>query len=85
AQGVLTHILPSIHYIHPPLQIQPHHQSFKSLQKPLHILHQTLLTPLKDNPLQQILPQPNEFHPNLHQPLLQHDNPHFKSRQLTQQ
>ncbi|MCG2178854.1 nucleotide exchange factor GrpE [Staphylococcus epidermidis] len=85
AQGVLTDILPSIDNIERALQIQGDDESFKSLQKGVQMVHESLLRALKDNGLEEILAEGKEFDPNLHQAVVQDDNPDFKSGEVTQE
>ena len=83
AQGVLTDILPSIDNIERALQIEGDDESFKSLQKGVQMVHESLLRALKDNGLEEILAEGKEFDPNLHQAVVQDDNPDFKSGEVT--
>ncbi|MBM6127958.1 nucleotide exchange factor GrpE [Staphylococcus epidermidis] len=85
AQGVLTDILPSIDNIERALQIEGDDESFKSLQKGVQMVHESLLRTLKDNGLEEILAEGKEFDPNLHQAVVQDDNPDFKSGEVTQE
>ncbi|MGZ9517865.1 nucleotide exchange factor GrpE [Staphylococcus epidermidis] len=85
AQGVLTDILPSIDNIERALQIEGNDESFKSLQKGVQMVHESLLRALKDNGLEEILAEGKEFDPNLHQAVVQDDNPDFKSGEVTQE
>ncbi|MCO6217965.1 nucleotide exchange factor GrpE [Staphylococcus epidermidis] len=85
AQGVLTDILPSIDNIERALQIEGDDESFKSLQKGVQMVHESLLRALKDNGLEEILAEGKEFDPNLHQAVVQDDNPDFKSGVVTQE
>ena len=85
AQGVLTDILPSIDNIERALQIEGDDESFKSLQKGVQMVHESLLRALKDNGLEEIQAEGQEFDPNLHQAVVQDDNPDFKSGEITQE
>lgn len=85
AQGVLTDILPSIDNIERALQIKGDDESFKSLQKGVQMVHESLLRALKDNGLEEIDAEGQEFDPNLHQAVVQDDNPDFKSGEITQE
>lgn len=85
AQGVLTDILPSIDNIERALQIEGDDESFKSLQKGVQMVHESLLRALKDNGLEEISAEGKEFDPNLHQAVVQDDNPDFKSGEVTQE
>lgn len=85
AQGVLTDILPSIDNIERALQIEGDDESFKSLQKGVQMVYESLLRALKDNGLEEIEAEGQEFDPNLHQAVVQDDNPDFKSGEITQE
>ena len=85
AQCVLTDILPSIDNIERALQIEGDDESFKSLQKGVQMVHESLLRALKDNGLEEIEAEGQEFDPNLHQAVVQDDNPDFKSGEITQE
>ena len=85
AQGALTDILPSIDNIERALQIEGDDESFKSLQKGVQMVHESLLRALKDNGLEEIQAEGQEFDPNLHQAVVQDDNPDFKSGEVTQE
>lgn len=85
AQGILTDILPSIDNIERALQIEGDDESFKSLQKGVQMVHESLLRALKDNGLEEIEAEGQEFDPNLHQAVVQDDNPDFKSGEITQE
>ncbi len=85
AQGVLTDILPSIDNIERALQIEGDDESFKSLQKGVQMVHESLLRALKDNGIEEIEAEGQEFDPNLHQAVVQDDNPDFKSGEITQE
>ena len=85
AQSVLTDILPSIDNIERALQIEGDDDSFKSLQKGVQMVHESLLKALKDNGLEEIVAEGEEFDPNLHQAVVQDDNPDFKSGEVTQE
>lgn len=85
AQNVLTDILPSIDNIERALQIEGDDDSFKSLQKGVQMVHESLLKALKDNGLEEIVAEGEEFDPNLHQAVVQDDNPDFKSGEVTQE
>ncbi len=49
------------------------------------MVHESLLRALKDNGLEEILAEGKEFDPNLHQAVVQDDNPDFKSGEVTQE
>ena len=85
SQRVLTDILPTIDNIERALQIEGDDESFKSLQKGVQMVHESLLRALKDNGLEEILAEGKEFDPNLHQAVVQDDNPDFKSGEVTQE
>ena len=54
SQRVLTDILPTIDNIERALQIEGDDESFKSLQKGVQMVHESLLRALKDNGLEEI-------------------------------
>ena len=49
------------------------------------MVHESLLRALKDNGLEEIQAEGQEFDPNLHQAVVQDDNPDFKSGEVTQE
>ena len=85
AQGVLTDILPTIDNIERALQIEGDNDSFKSLQKGVQMLHESLLRALKDNGLEEIESEGQSFDPNVHQAVVQDDNPEYESGVITQE
>ena len=85
SQRVLTDILPTIDNIERALQIEGDDESFKSLQKGVQMVHESLLRALKDNGLEEIESEGQAFDPNFHQAVVQDDNPDFKSGEVTQE
>ena len=85
AQPVLTDILPTIDNIERALQIEGDDESFKSLKKGVQMIHESLLRALKDNGLEGIESEGQEFDPNFHQAVVQDDNPDFNSGEITQE
>lgn len=85
SQRVLTDILPTIDNIERALQIEGDDESFKSLQKGVQMVHESLLRALKDNGLEEIESEGQAFDPNFHQAVFQDDNPDFKSGDITQE
>ncbi|GGG84237.1 nucleotide exchange factor GrpE [Staphylococcus pragensis] len=85
AQRVLTDILPTIDNIERALQIEGEDESFKSLQKGVQMVHESLLRALKENGLEEIESEGQEFDPNFHQAVVQDNNPDFKSGEITQE
>lgn len=85
SQRVLTDILPTIDNIERALQIEGDVESFKSLQKGVQMVHESLLRALKDNGLEEIESEGQAFDPNFHQAVVQDDNPDFKSGDITQE
>lgn len=85
AQGVLTDILPTIDNIERALQIEGDNDSFKSLQKGVQMVHESLLRSLKDNGLEEIESEGQSFDPNVHQAVVQDDNPEYESGVITQE
>lgn len=85
AQRVLTDILPAIDNIERALQIEGDDETFKSLQKGVQMVHESLINALKDNGLEVIKTKGEAFDPNIHQAVVQDDNPDFKSGEITQE
>ncbi|HHW5676270.1 TPA: nucleotide exchange factor GrpE [Staphylococcus aureus] len=85
AQRVLTDILPAIDNIERALQIEGDDETFKSLQKGVQIVHESLINALKDNGLEVIKTEGEAFDPNIHQAVVQDDNPDFESGEITQE
>ncbi|HHW5056951.1 TPA: nucleotide exchange factor GrpE [Staphylococcus aureus] len=85
AQRVLTDILPAIDNIERALQIEGDDETFKSLQKGVQMVHESLLNALKDNGLEVIKTEGEAFDPNIHQAVVQDDNPDFESGEITQE
>lgn len=85
AQRVLTDILPAIDNIERVLQIEGDDETFKSLQKGVQMVHESLINALKDNGLEVIKTEGEAFDPNIHQAVVQDDNPDFESGEITQE
>ncbi len=85
AQRVLTDILPAIDNIECALQIEGDDETFKSLQKGVQMVHESLINALKDNGLEVIKTEGEAFDPNIHQAVVQDDNPDFESGEITQE
>ncbi|HEE1566172.1 TPA: nucleotide exchange factor GrpE [Staphylococcus aureus] len=85
AQRVLTDILPAIDNIERALQIEGDDETFKSLQKGVQMVHESLINALKDNGLEVIKTEGEVFDPNIHQAVVQDDNPDFESGEITQE
>ncbi|HCV3710179.1 TPA: nucleotide exchange factor GrpE [Staphylococcus aureus] len=85
AQRVLTDILPAIDNIERALQIEGDDETFKSLQKGVQMVHESLINALKDNGLEVIKTEGEAFDPNIHQAVVQDDNPDFESGEITQE
>ncbi|MGX6620165.1 nucleotide exchange factor GrpE [Staphylococcus aureus] len=85
AQRVLTDILPAIDNIERALQIEGDDETFKSLQKGVQMVHESLINALKDNGLEVIETEGEAFDPNIHQAVVQDDNPDFESGEITQE
>ncbi|HDH4246232.1 TPA: nucleotide exchange factor GrpE [Staphylococcus aureus] len=85
AQRVLTDILPAIDNIERALQIEGDDETFKSLQKGVQMVHESLINALKDNGLEVIKTEGETFDPNIHQAVVQDDNPDFESGEITQE
>ncbi|HDA2674725.1 TPA: nucleotide exchange factor GrpE [Staphylococcus aureus] len=85
AQRVLTDIVPAIDNIERALQIEGDDETFKSLQKGVQMVHESLINALKDNGLEVIKTEGEAFDPNIHQAVVQDDNPDFESGEITQE
>ncbi|HCU8927386.1 nucleotide exchange factor GrpE [Staphylococcus aureus] len=85
AQRVLTDILPAIDNIERALQIEGDDETFKSLQKGVQMVHESLINALKDNGLEVIKTEGEVFDPNIHQAVVRDDNPDFESGEITQE
>ncbi|MDQ8602311.1 nucleotide exchange factor GrpE [Staphylococcus sp. FR179] len=85
AQRVLTDILPAIDNIERALQIEGDDETFKFLQKGVQMVHESLINALKDNGLEVIKTEGEAFDPNIHQAVVQDDNPDFESGEITQE
>ncbi|MBG1387624.1 nucleotide exchange factor GrpE [Staphylococcus aureus] len=85
AQRVLTDILQAIDNIERALQIEGDDETFKSLQKGVQMVHESLINALKDNGLEVIKTEGEAFDPNIHQAVVQDDNPDFESGEITQE
>ncbi|HGZ9937817.1 TPA: nucleotide exchange factor GrpE [Staphylococcus aureus] len=85
AQRVLTDILPAIDNVERALQIEGDDETFKSLQKGVQMVHESLINALKDNGLEVIKTEGEAFDPNIHQAVVQDDNPDFESGEITQE
>ncbi|HCX9062259.1 TPA: nucleotide exchange factor GrpE [Staphylococcus aureus] len=85
AQRVLTDILPAIDNIERALRIEGDDETFKSLQKGVQMVHESLINALKDNGLEVIKTEGEAFDPNIHQAVVQDDNPDFESGEITQE
>ncbi|HFQ2740182.1 TPA: nucleotide exchange factor GrpE [Staphylococcus aureus] len=85
AQRVLTDILPAIDNIERALQIEGDDETFKSLQKGVQMVHESLINALKDNGLEVIKTEGEAFDPNIHHAVVQDDNPDFESGEITQE
>lgn len=85
SQSVLTDILPAIDNIERALEIEGEDETFKSLQKGVQMVHESLINALKDNGLEVIKTEGEAFDPNIHQAVVQDNNPDFKSGEITQE
>ena len=85
AQDVLNDILPTIDNIERALQIEGEDEQFKSLQKGVEMVYESLLNALKNNGLEKIEAEGQQFDPKIHQAVVQDDNPDYESGQVTQE
>lgn len=85
AQDVLNEILPTIDNIERALQIEGENEQFQSLKKGVEMIHESLINALKENGLELIETEGHQFDPNIHQAVVQDDNPDFESGEITQE
>lgn len=85
AQGVLTDILPTIDNIERALQIEGDDESFKSLQKGVQMVYESLLRALEENGLEKIEALGQQFDPNFHQAVMQDSDDSYESGEVTQE
>ncbi|PTJ84935.1 nucleotide exchange factor GrpE [Staphylococcus succinus] len=85
AQDVLNDILPTIDNIERALQIDGEDEQFTSLKKGVEMVHESLINALKNNGLEKIETEGQQFDPNVHQAVVQDDNPDFESGEITQE
>lgn len=85
AQDVLNDILPTIDNIERALQIEGENEQFQSLKKGVEMVHESLINALKENGLELIETEGHQFDPNIHQAVVQDDNPDFESGEITQE
>ncbi|MGJ5700823.1 nucleotide exchange factor GrpE [Staphylococcus equorum] len=85
AQDVLNDILPTIDNIERALQIEGENEQFQSLKKGVEMIHESLINALKENGLELIETEGHQFDPNVHQAVVQDDNPDFESDEITQE
>ncbi|MDK9859087.1 nucleotide exchange factor GrpE [Staphylococcus equorum] len=85
AQDVLNDILPTIDNIERALQIEDENEQFQSLKKGVEMIHESLINALKENGLELIETEGHQFDPNVHQAVVQDDNPDFESGEITQE
>lgn len=85
SQDVLNDILPTLDNIERALQIDGEDEQFKSLKKGVEMVHESLLNALNNNGLEKIETEGQTFDPNVHQAVVQDDNPDFESGQITQE
>ncbi|MDG0842579.1 nucleotide exchange factor GrpE [Staphylococcus equorum] len=85
AQDVLNDILPTIDNIERALQIEGENEQFQSLKKGVEMIRESLISALKENGLEVIETEGHQFDPNVHQAVVQDDNPDFESGEITQE
>ncbi|PNZ47067.1 nucleotide exchange factor GrpE [Staphylococcus simulans] len=85
AQSVLTDILPTIDNIERALQIEGEDESFKSLQKGVQMVYESLLRALEENGLEKIEALGQQFDPNFHQAVMQDSDDSYESGEVTQE
>ncbi|WP_105992662.1 nucleotide exchange factor GrpE [Staphylococcus simulans] len=85
SQSVLTDILPTIDNIERALQIEGDDESFKSLQKGVQMVYESLLRALEENGLEKIQALGEQFDPNFHQAVMQDNDDSYESGAVTQE
>ncbi|ANQ64412.1 nucleotide exchange factor GrpE [Staphylococcus equorum] len=85
AQDVLNDILPTIDNIERALQIEGENEQFQSLKKGVEMIYESLINALKENGLELIETEGHQFDPNIHQAVVQDNNPDFESGEITQE
>lgn len=85
SQSVLSDILPTLDNFERALKIEGDDESFVSLKKGVEMVYESLLQALKNNGLERIKAEGEQFDPNYHQAVVQDDNPDFESGAITEE
>lgn len=85
SQSVLTDILPTLDNIDRALKLEGESEEFVSLKNGVQMVYDGLLKALKDNGLEEVEAYNQPFDPNVHQAVMQDNNPDFESGIVTEE
>nr|WP_263313131.1 nucleotide exchange factor GrpE [Mammaliicoccus sp. Marseille-Q6498] len=85
AQNVLTSVLPALDNMDRALKQEGDSEDYLTFKKGVQMVYDDLLKSLKDNGLEEIQSQNQKFDPNVHQAVMQDNNPDFESGVVTEE
>ena len=85
AQRVLTDVLPALDNMDRALKQEGESEDFLTFKKGVNMVYNDLLKSLKDNGLEEIESFNQPFDPNVHQAVMQDNNPDFESGVVTEE
>lgn len=85
AQRVLTDVLPALDNMDRALKQEGESEDFLTFKKGVDMVYNDLLKSLKDNGLEEIESYNKPFDPNVHQAVMQDNNPDFESGVVTEE
>ena len=85
AQRVLTDVLPALDNMDRALKQEGESEDFLTFKKGVNMVYNDLLKSLKDNGLEEIESYNQPFDPNVHQAVMQDNNPDFESGVVTEE
>ncbi|MBO3078695.1 nucleotide exchange factor GrpE [Mammaliicoccus sciuri] len=85
AQHVLTDVLPALDNMDRALKQEGESEDFLTFKKGVDMVYNDLLKSLKDNGLEEIESYNQPFDPNVHQAVMQDNNPDFESGVVTEE
>lgn len=85
AQRVLTDVLPALDNMDRALKQEGESEDFLTFKKGVDMVYNDLLKSLKDNGLEEIESYNQPFDPNVHQAVMQDNNPDFESGVVTEE
>lgn len=85
AQRVLTDVLPALDNMDRALKHEGESEDFLTFKKGVDMVYNDLLKSLKDNGLEEIESYNQPFDPNVHQAVMQDNNPDFESGVVTEE